>query len=109
LLEQIGVQTRYIPEAGGNIAIHDSSMQTNVRGVYVAGDSSGIEEASTAMIEGELAGISAAEILGYNKNAQKLKNKCRMELDKFRSGPFGEKPRVCKEKIACCWNGGINY
>lgn len=109
LLEQIGAQTEFIPEAGGHVAVHDSSMQTSVHGVYVAGDSSGIEEASTAMIEGELAGISAAASLGYDKNAQKLKQKCKKALVKFRSGPFGEKPRICKEKIACCWNGGINY
>lgn len=109
LLEQIGAKTEFIPEAGGHIAVHDSLMKTNVNGVYVAGDSSGIEEASTAMIEGELAGISAAVSLGYDKNAQKLKEKCKKALTRFRSGPFGEKPRICKEKIACCWNGGINY
>ena len=109
LLEQIGVRTEFIAEAGGHVAVHDTSMQTNIHGVYVAGDSSGIEEASTAMIEGELAGISAAASLGYNKNAQKLKQKYRKALVGFRSGPFGEKPKICKEKIACCWNGGINY
>ena len=109
LLEQIGTKTEFIPEAGGHIAVHDSLMQTSVKGVYVAGDSSGIEEASTAMIEGELAGVSAAASLGYNKNAKMLKQKCKKALELFRSGPFGEKPRICKEKIACCWNGGINY
>ena len=109
LLEQIGAKTEFIPEAGGHVAVHDSSMRTNAHGVYIAGDSSGIEEASTAMIEGELAGVSAAASLGYDKNAQKLKQKCRKALDGFRSGPFGEKPRICKEKIACCWNGGSNY
>jgi len=109
LLEQIGAKTEYIPEAGGHIAVHDRFMKININGIYVAGDSSGIEEASTAMIEGELAGISAAASLGYDKNAQKLKEKCKKALTQFRSGPFGEKPRICKEKIACCWNGGINY
>lgn len=109
LLDQIGAKTEFIPEAGGHVAVHDLSMQTNVRGVYVAGDSSGIEEASTAMIEGELAGVSAAASLGYDKNAKKLQKKCRKALEGFRSGPFGEKPKICKEKIQCCWNGGINY
>jgi hypothetical protein len=61
------------------------------------------------MIEGELAGISAAASLGYDKNAQKLKKNCNKTLEGFRSGPFGEKPRICKEKIACCWDGGVNY
>ncbi len=105
----MGAETEFIPEAGGYIAVHDSLMQTKIKGVYIAGDSSGIEEASTAMIEGELAGLSAAASLGYNKNAQKLKIKCKKALIGFRSGPFGEKPRICKEKIACCWDRGVNY
>jgi len=110
ILEQLGVRTEYIIEAGGYVAIHDSSMQTNIRGIYVAGDSSGIEEASTAMIEGELAGTSAAFSLGYNKNAHEVKQKCRNALKLFRSSPFGEIPRIGKEKIACCCqNGGYKY
>jgi sarcosine oxidase subunit alpha len=109
LLEQIGAKTEFIAEAGGQVAIHDLSMQTSVKGVYVAGDSSGIEEASTAMLEGQLAGISAAALLGYDKQTEKLKQGCIKELEGFRSGPFGLKPKICKEKIACCWNGGINY
>jgi len=105
LLEQIGVKTEFIAEAGGYVAIHDLSMQTSVKGVFVAGDSSGIEEASTAMIEGQLAGISAAAFLGYDKQAEMLKNKYRKALEGFRSGPFGLKPKICKDKIACCWEG----
>jgi sarcosine oxidase subunit alpha len=103
LLEQIGVRTEFIPETGGNVAIHDSSMQTNVQGVYVAGDSSGIEEASTAMIEGQLAGVSAAAQLGYDKNARAVQRQCRNALRVFRSGPFGDIPGIGKEKIAYCW------
>ena len=110
LLDQFGVRTEYIPEAGGHVAIHDSSMQTNVKGVYVAGDSSGIEEASTAMIEGQLAGVSAAASLGYDKGFREIKNNCKASLKEFRAGPFGEIPKRCKEKITCCLrNGGFNY
>ncbi|UCH72042.1 MAG: FAD-dependent oxidoreductase [Thermoplasmatales archaeon] len=109
LLEQIGAKKEFIPEVGGHVAVHDSSMQTNVRGVYVAGDSSGIEEASTAMIEGQLAGVSAAASLGYNKDVRKIQKKCKITLEFFRSGPFGENAKIGKEKIACCWNGGITY
>jgi sarcosine oxidase subunit alpha len=99
LLSQIGVDLEFIPEAGGYVALHDDSMQTNVKGVYVAGDSSGIEEASTAMIEGKIAGLSAATLLGHKKNEKLLKRYIN-ELDKLRAGPFGEKPRIAKEKIA---------
>ena len=101
LLSQIGAETEFIPEAGGYVALHDNSMQTTVRGVYVAGDSSGIEEASTAMIEGKIAGLSAAILLGHkNKENQKLLEHYREELEKLRAGPFGEKPRVAKTKIS---------
>lgn len=109
LLQQAGVKTEYIPEAGGLVAIHDDIMQTLVPNIYVAGDSSGIEEASTAMIEGELAGVSAAASLGYTKHAQKLQDQCKHTLQVFRSGPFGQTPRICKEKIACCQEGGTLY
>jgi len=103
LLEQAMVKTSFIPEGGGVVALHDSTMQTSRRGVYVAGDASGIEEASTAMIEGMLAGVSAACTLGYDKNAKVLQEECMKALSVFRSGPFGKNPKLCKEKISCCF------
>jgi sarcosine oxidase subunit alpha len=99
LLSQIGVDLEYIPEAGGYVAPHDESMQTSVKGVYVAGDASGIEEASTAMIEGKIAGLAAAIQLCRSKN-KRLLEQYREELRQLRAGPFGEKPRIAKEKIA---------
>ncbi len=99
LLSQIGVQHEFIPEAGGYVALHDETMQTSVKGVYVAGDASGIEEASTAMIEGKIAGLAAAIQLGCSKN-KKLLTHYREELSQLRAGPFGEKPRIAKQKIA---------
>jgi sarcosine oxidase subunit alpha len=99
LLSQIGVTLQYIPEAGGYVAAHDESMQTCVKGVYVAGDASGIEEASTAMIEGKIAGLAAAIQVGYTQNKKALAQ-YREELAQLRAGPFGEKPRIAKEKIS---------
>jgi sarcosine oxidase subunit alpha len=99
LLSQIGVDLEFIPEAGGYVALHDASMQTSVQGVYVAGDASGIEEASTAMIEGKIAGLAAAVHLGKSKKKHLLAE-YRLELCRLRAGPFGEKPRIAKEKIA---------
>ncbi len=99
LLSQAGVEMESIPEAGGYVALHDNSMMTKEKGVFVAGDSSGIEEASTAMIEGKIAGISAAKLIGYNKEAEKLKKEFITELKRLRAGPFGKKPRDAKEKI----------
>ena len=45
-------------------------MRTSKDDVYVAGDVAGIEEASSAMEEGRIAGISAAEALGYIDSAK---------------------------------------
>ena len=59
-----GCQFTFIPALGGQIPIHDGNMATTVPGLYVAGDIAGAEEASTAMEEGRLSGIAAAEALG---------------------------------------------
>ncbi len=99
LLFQTGVNLVFIPEAGGYIALHDDLMLTSVKGLYVSGDASGIEEASTAMIEGKIAGLAAAVSLGFDKNKDLLK-KYKIELKNLRAGPFGEKPRIANEKIA---------
>ncbi len=99
LLFQLDVKMELIPEAGGYVALHDDRLQTTVKGVYVAGDSSGIEEASTAMIEGKIAGVSAAHFLGYNNRAKALLKKYQEELKSLREGPFGKKPRLAKAKI----------
>jgi hypothetical protein len=65
----------------------------------VAGDTSGIEEASTAMIEGKIAGLASAIQLGHSTKKRILEEYCK-ELNQLRAGPFGEKPRIAKEKIA---------
>jgi sarcosine oxidase subunit alpha len=74
-------------------------MQSTTKGVFVAGDSSGIEEASTAMVEGKIAGVSASLLLGFNKNAKELKKQYKKELERLRAGPFGKIPRIAKRKI----------
>ena len=99
LLFQSGCQSWYIPELGGYVAAHDENLETTVRGVYVAGDVSGIEEASTAMLEGRLAGLSAAESLG-KKVAPGRKKNVLDQLAELRAGPFGEKARRGKEKMS---------
>lgn len=49
---------------GGFVPWHDRDMRTSQTDMYIAGDASGVEEASVAMEEGRMAGISAAEDLG---------------------------------------------
>ena len=98
LLSQLGVSLEYISEAGGFVALHDDTMQTEKPRIYVAGDASGIEEASTAMIEGKIAGCAAAKALGYPVKPETLAL-FKDEVAKLRAGPFGEKPRQAKAKI----------
>ncbi len=101
LLFQAGVRRAYIPEAGGHVAIHNREMETSVEGIYVAGDSSGIEEASTAMLEGKIAGLSAFMSLGHEKNDgdKEAMDEYMRTLEEMRMGPFGSKARRAKEKI----------
>lgn len=96
-----GCQFEYIPELGGHVPIHDLNMQTTVPGIYVAGDLAGIEEASTAMEEGKLAGIAIAEALGYlsPEEAKIKKEAVSRRLDSFRKGPFGEAVRKAKARL----------
>jgi len=98
-LFQAGVKRDYIPEAGGYVAIHNREMETSVKGIYVAGDSSGIEEASTAMIEGRIAGLSAALSLAGRKEGHKEIEEYIKTLEEMRAGPFGSKAREAKRKI----------
>ena len=102
LLGQMGVELVDVPEAGGLVAIHDENLETTVENVFVAGDCSGIEEASTAMLEGKIAGLSAVEKIGLVKKPV-LKERYREELDRLRAGPFGEKARLTKNKIKRLW------
>jgi sarcosine oxidase subunit alpha len=98
LLFQAGCQSWYVPELGGYLAAHDQNLETTVPGIYVAGDVSGIEEASAAMLEGRLAGLSAADSLG-RKAPPPGKEDVVKELRNLRAGPFGEKARRGKDKM----------
>lgn len=92
LLHQVGCQIKYVPELGGHVVIRDSRMETTVKGIFVAGDSAGIEEATTAMLEGKIAGIGAALIAGVASSEWLKKiEEAQKELEVFRSGPFGRK------------------
>jgi sarcosine oxidase subunit alpha len=94
-----GAKVKFIPELGGFVPLHDRYMETSVKGVYVAGDSSGIEEATSAILQGRIAGISVALSLGLGgKEDEELRERTLRELDEFRSNPFGEKVKVGKRK-----------
>jgi thioredoxin reductase/Fe-S-cluster-containing hydrogenase component 2 len=95
LLKMVGCKMEDNPKRGGQVPVCDEYGRTSVPGVFVAGDVSGIEEASSAMIEGRMAGIAAAEYLGYIEKDdmdEKLKE-LDGALDGLRQGMFAPKNR----------------
>lgn len=95
LLKMAGCQIEDNPKRGGQVPICDEYGRTSIPGIFVAGDVSGIEEASSAMIEGRMAGLAAAEYLGYMAETE-LDTKLQeldAALDGLRQGMFAPKNR----------------
>lgn len=65
LLKMAGCRMEENPAKGGQVPVCDAYGETSVRGIFVAGDVAGIEEASSAMISGRMAGLAAAHHLGW--------------------------------------------
>lgn len=71
LARQLGCELGWDSPAGGWVVRHDSSMQTTVPGVYVAGEPTGVGGAEQAHAEGHLAGVSVvAALTGRRLDAQ---------------------------------------
>jgi len=100
-----GCECMYLPELGGYVPIHNEKMESTIRGVYVAGDLAGVEEASCAMEEGRLAGLSVAEELGYleEHEAKRRREEVVERLKALRIGPFGEQRDKAKQKLVQAW------
>lgn len=86
---------------GAQVPMHDRDMMTTKDGIYVAGDSAGVEEASSAIEEGKLAGIAAAAALGKidEETAREAKANVWNSLNQLRTGPFGSGRAEAKEEI----------
>jgi len=100
LLSQVGCQMKYVPELSGAVPLINKNQETTVDKIFVAGDVSGVEEASSAMVEGYIAGLQAAKKLGYtHKDFDQLMSDYRNQLNDLRSGHHGERIRTGVEKI----------
>lgn len=90
LLKMAGCDMVESPGKGGTVPTCDMYGETSVPGIYVAGDVSGIEEASSAMIEGRISGICAAAHLGYidKDELEKEATLQRKSLETLRQGMF---------------------
>lgn len=105
LLIQAGCEVVYTPELGGDVPVRDENLKTTNDHIFVAGDVAGIEEATAAMLEGEIAGLKAVSEIGYsNENIFEELNRLKNELDKLRSGPVGQVIKKGIQKVR-----GENY
>jgi len=99
LLWQAGCQMKYVPELCGHVALRDDNMKTTKDEIYIAGDVAGIEEASSAMLEGQIAGLNAAMSLGYKcDNYREQDRKLKAELKELRENPLSEGIKIGIEK-----------
>ena len=95
LLWQAGVSMVYVPALGGHVPYRDKDLRTSVENIFIAGDVAGVEEASSAMVEGYLAGLSAAAYLGRKTDDfESKKLGLYKQLDALRGGHSGEKLRA---------------
>ncbi len=96
-----GCRFTYIPELGGHVPLHDENMETTVPGLYVAGDVAGVEEATTSMEEGRLAGLAVAEALGYLSKDEAAERKAAIlkRLNDLRLGAINEYRRKAQQLL----------
>jgi thioredoxin reductase len=106
LCRMAGCQFGYLGELGGHVPIHSERMETSIPGLYVAGDIAGAEEASTAMEEGRLAGLAAAEALGYisGSEVEEKAGVIHQRLSSLRMGTFGDAKRKAKDRLMRLWS-----
>jgi sarcosine oxidase, subunit alpha len=100
-----GCRVSYITELGGYVPWHDEERQTSVAGVFVAGDAGGVEEASSAMVGGTLAGLAAANSIRRFSAYGQLRADAKSQLDALRAGPTAEKVRRGFERLAAARDG----
>lgn len=105
IISQAGCEKMFVSELGDWISIHNANMETTIDGIYVAGDGSGIAEASTAMLEGRIAGAAIAEKESYNpEEAQRIKEEAFSELSKLRESSFLKAVTAGKRRCQQKWD-----
>lgn len=90
LLKMTGCTMEDNPRRGGQVPIVDEYGETSVPCLFAAGDVSGIEEASSAMIKGRMAGLRAAYKLGFTEESLMSEGESAFakDLDSLRQGMF---------------------
>lgn len=91
LLFQAGCEMKYVAQLGGFVPVRNKYLQTSVKNIFIAGDVSGVEEASSAMVEGHIAGLCAAKFCGQEKDFLGAYNDYTSQEASLRSGETGRK------------------
>lgn len=100
LLSMADVDMVYVSELGGLVPKLSPNFETSIKNVYACGDLTGIEEASSAIVEGRLCGLMAAKDLGFNQENGLEKEKDLVnQLEVLRQGPCGAKTRAGLKKV----------
>ena len=96
-----GCEHEYEAALGGFVPIHAQDMETTMRHIFVAGDVSGVEEASVALEEGRLAALGVASSLRKKADVgiTARKREAQRRLSALRSGPAGKSRREAKERL----------
>lgn len=107
LIRMAGCKMVQSPVLGGKVPAHNLNQETSIKGIYVAGDAAGIEEASTAIIEGRIAGLAIAHSLGYLDEPEFLKQRDEQlkSMVGLRSGSHGEARGKAKEYMNAMMKG----
>jgi sarcosine oxidase subunit alpha len=104
ILSQMGCKSTYVREMGAWLPMHNEYMETTVQGIYLAGDAGGIAEASTAMLEGKIAGAAIAEKEGCDRDSVAVvREGASGELAQIRKSAFLTTAAIAKEKCHQAW------
>jgi thioredoxin reductase/Fe-S-cluster-containing hydrogenase component 2 len=101
LTTMAGCQHRWEPARGGHVPVHDERFETTVPGLFVAGDLAGVEEATTAMEQGRIAGYAAAHALGYlsDQEFEARQAEGRRRLESLKQPPRVEGSQVAETGV----------
>lgn len=101
LLQMAGCEIIFNKALGGFIPKHNELLKTTNEDIFIAGDVSGVEEASSAMEEGRIASIAACHEIGLvdDQESDDRIAACQSRLEDLRQGPFGDRRRAAKAEI----------
>ncbi len=100
LLSMVGAKMKFVSELGGFVPIINTHHQTTLESIFVCGDAVGIEEASSAMMEGYLTGLYVAKYLNHpHQEHETLIKHYESQLSLLRDGPFGVKTKIGLTKL----------